>query len=549
MTVPAPGLNPGSNNRPPSANSPGGSTEEPPTQGDITDATLLTRYIERRDGPAFAELVRRFGPLVWGVCLRRTGDRQDAEDAFQSAFLLLALKARSIREPAALPGWLYRTAHRTAGRAAQRADATRDGTLDALPEPAADGPGLLAELARREALGAFDEEVLKLPAAERDALILCHLHGLTRSEAAVRLGATEAAIKGRLSRGRSRLRTRLARRGFALPSFAPLLLSDPVPAAAAEAVCRLADPLALSAGAGPLSSLLPHWSEKGLDSMTLLKSRPAAALFAVAASVALMLALQPPHPASAGGGQLAGMGLADAGPADAKPAAAAIQSNPGAARFFNRGSASERNDRAFSAALAATPSVPYPATDQPAGFSQAGAFGVPAAHVAPGNDSADLFVDGTTVPSGEWQRNTSVGPFRLSLRDGHLSLTGEATIEEDQGAPITVEVHAEYAALSDGTLVGVIQSAEGTIEGDLMTNVELAVLGRGLTDQAFALRVYRNGGTFAVKDVSLAVPTGSDVVNAGASAGDWSTMTDVMLVGRWQPVSPAPTQPHTFSAY
>src|SRR5438067_12561232 len=81
------------------------------------DAELLRRFVAERDGPAFELLVRRHAGLVWKVCRAvHPADAHAAEDAFQAAFLALARKAGSIREPSAA-GWLFRVARHAAHRA------------------------------------------------------------------------------------------------------------------------------------------------------------------------------------------------------------------------------------------------------------------------------------------------------------------------------------------------------------------------------------------------------------------------------------------------
>jgi hypothetical protein len=79
-----------------------------PAPPEGSDCDLLRRFAAGNDPGAFVALVRRHGPLVLRVCRRVLGHEQDAEDAFQATFLVLAKKAATIRSTAlllGLPAW------------------------------------------------------------------------------------------------------------------------------------------------------------------------------------------------------------------------------------------------------------------------------------------------------------------------------------------------------------------------------------------------------------------------------------------------------------
>jgi RNA polymerase sigma factor (sigma-70 family) len=180
--------------------------------GPAADAELLRRFVAARDQAAFAELVRRHGPVVLGVLRRVTGHPQDAEDAFQAVFLTLARKAGAVGRPELLGNWLYGVAVRVGRRARRSAVRRRRREVPAVnaPEPA------IEDRVPFEAGPELYEELDRLPAWYRDAVLLCDLQGLSRAAAAKRLGIPEGTLSSRLAGGRKRLADALARRGVVL---------------------------------------------------------------------------------------------------------------------------------------------------------------------------------------------------------------------------------------------------------------------------------------------------------------------------------------------
>ena len=207
----------------------------------LSDRQLLERFNDRRDATgetAFAALVARHGPMVLHVCRQLLGDRHHAEDAFQAVFLVLARKARSIRDPDLLGNWLYGVALRTARKArAQLARRRKHEEGDAMSRP-----GTLVEpmvepaerpVLAREQAEILHSEIDRLPGPFRLPVVLCYLEGLTLDEAARRLKCPAGTVRSRLARACDKLRRGLTRRGVVVSAAGLAAALSPRAASAA----------------------------------------------------------------------------------------------------------------------------------------------------------------------------------------------------------------------------------------------------------------------------------------------------------------------------
>ncbi len=241
---------------------------------DLPDGELLDRFIRDRDESAFELLVRRHGPMVMGVCRRLLLTPEDAEDAFQATFLVLARKAASVRPRERVGPWLHGVAYLAARktRAATSRLRSREKQVRALPEPATVADGLWADLAPL-----LDRELTRLPEKYRLPIVLCDLEGKTRAETARQLGWPEGTVAGRLARGRALLARRLTRLGLPLSAGVLTAVLSQC-ASACVSLSLVASVVSLAAGrviSGPVIAL----AEGVLKAMVLTKWKLTAAIF------------------------------------------------------------------------------------------------------------------------------------------------------------------------------------------------------------------------------------------------------------------------------
>ena len=189
----------------------------PPAESVLSDGDLLARFSSARDEAAFAELVRRHGPVVHRVCRRLVPAH--ADDAFQAVFLVLACRPERVRAPGAVGSWLVGVAghvarqmrHAERRRAVHERAAGRHESCD----PRADAHELAAIL---------DDELTRLPDGLRAPVVLCLMRGRTHAQAATDLGGSVRTLRRRLDRAKELLRARLERRGV-IPAVATALVA------------------------------------------------------------------------------------------------------------------------------------------------------------------------------------------------------------------------------------------------------------------------------------------------------------------------------------
>jgi RNA polymerase sigma factor (sigma-70 family) len=150
--------------------SPDSRTRSSDTAGDDERITALVLAARRGDHAAWTRLVERFDPMLRNIARSYRLNAADVDDCTQATWTLLYSHIGSIREPAAVAGWLATTVRRQALRILQTH--TREQLTDNpdFGQAAADTPETMIIEAERHEL--FVRALASLPARQRRLVTL-----------------------------------------------------------------------------------------------------------------------------------------------------------------------------------------------------------------------------------------------------------------------------------------------------------------------------------------------------------------------------------------
>lgn len=176
------------------------------------DPKLVQRVLAREPG-AFEELVREYQGLCWHIVSRMVGNREDARDLCQEAFLRVYRYLHQYRGDCPLRGWIGQVAYSTALRHLERKrlPLVDHEEPDRIAE-VSDGFDLEAASANAQLMATLHNEIEFLPPLQRTVLTLYHLDEIPITEIARMTGLPEGTIKSHLFRSRAKLRKGLEAR-------------------------------------------------------------------------------------------------------------------------------------------------------------------------------------------------------------------------------------------------------------------------------------------------------------------------------------------------
>jgi RNA polymerase sigma-70 factor (ECF subfamily) len=178
----------------------------------------LVAMSKEGDQPAFAELVNRYESKIYSLAHKMMGNREDAADVLQEAFLDAYKSLSHFKEKAKFSTWLYRIATNVCLMKLRK----RKEALISLDEPLLTEEGEYlreipdwstnpeAVVLNKELKQMMDEAIKALPPVYKSAFVLRNLEGLSNAETSKVLGESLATVKSRLHRARIFLRERLS---------------------------------------------------------------------------------------------------------------------------------------------------------------------------------------------------------------------------------------------------------------------------------------------------------------------------------------------------
>lgn len=179
-----------------------------PHQLDLVPDALLAGRAADGDTAAFEALARRYGPLMRASARRLTGSNADADDIVQDALIQAWNQLDSLREPAAVKGWLMRI---TGSRSIDHLRRRRyDAGLDAVettrdtrrPDGAGSWPGPEAAALDGSRVEALKAALSRLPEEQRRCWVLKEFNGQSYEDIARTLNISTDSVRGRLARAR-----------------------------------------------------------------------------------------------------------------------------------------------------------------------------------------------------------------------------------------------------------------------------------------------------------------------------------------------------------
>ena len=260
-----------------------------PAAAMTADHELLAQFRATRSETAFRAIVARHGGMVYRACLRLTRSHQEAEDASQATFLILAQRPNAVDRT--LAGWLHKVARDTVAnliraRERQKRREQKAASMSRTSTTTADG-------SLREEL---DAALNRLPTQLREAVILRYLEEHSVQDAAAMAGCPEGTLGWRAMEGLNRLRNLLTRRGVMVAPAVLVGFMAQEAAAATPTAALGAMSVAGAASAVAASSPAAVLAKATTDALFWAKAKLASVFVALTLPVAAVPLLLPPTP-------------------------------------------------------------------------------------------------------------------------------------------------------------------------------------------------------------------------------------------------------------